>query len=132
MIGPFVATNAQTSKLQITATGAHSTFEHGLSQPAQFLQAIGITPEEVQRALEPRAHISVVGASFTRNLQLTAFTSTQNTQTKSSIQVEGAGAARILELVAFTEIPNQLPKSSIDVAGASFVRVIKLIAPASP
>jgi len=129
LLGQFLTADAQTTKPKITTVGADDTFESVFSQPVQFLQAIGITPEEVQRALEPRARIAVVGAGFTRDVGLVAFTDAQNTQARSSIQVEGAGAARVLGLVAFTEIPNPPTGSGIHVAGAGSVRDIGLVAP---
>lgn len=129
LLGQFLTADAQTTKPKITTVGADDTFESVFSQPAQFLQAIGITSEEVQRALEPRARIAVVGAGFTRDVGLSAFTDTQNVQAQSSIQVAGAGSARILGLVAFTELPNPPSKTAIHVAGAGSVRDIGLVAP---
>ncbi len=129
LLGQFLTADAQTTKPKITTVGADDTFESVFSQPVQFMQAIGITPEEIQRALEPRARIAVVGAGFTRDVGLVAFTETQNTQVKSSILVEGAGSARVLGLVAFTELPNPPSKTAIHVAGAGSVRDIGLVAP---
>ncbi len=131
LLGQFLTAGAQTAKPKITTIGADDTFESVFSQPTKFLQAIGITPEELQRELEPRARIAVVGAGFTRDVGLVAFTDTQNAQAKSSIQVAGAGSARVLGLVAFTEISNPRSKISIQVAGAGSVRNIGLVAPAA-
>jgi hypothetical protein len=117
---------AQTARPKIIIMGAHSTFERALSRPTEFLQAMGITSEEAQKELKHRPRILVVGAGFTRNVRLAAFTDTK--PAKSSIYVEGAGAARVLGLSAFTEDPNpQLSKPAIHVAGAGSVRDIGLV-----
>jgi hypothetical protein len=129
----FSAASAQESKPKIVTTGTDSTFEQALSQPTEFLQNIGITPEEVQHELRPRTRILVEGAGFTRDIGLVAFTDAQNSQgATSSIHVEGAGAARNLGLVAFTENPDpQSSKSGIQVAGAGSARDIGLVSPLS-
>lgn len=131
LLGQFLIAGAQTAKPEITITGADDTYEQALAQPTQFLRSINITPEEIQKQLEPHPHILVEGAGFVRNVGLASFTNTSGAQSAhSSIQVEGAGAARVVGLASFTELPEQQSsKPDIHVAGAGSVRNVGLVAP---
>lgn len=127
LLGQFLIADAQTAKPKITTNGADDTFQQSLSQPAQFLKRVGITPEEIQKQLKVRLRIIVGGTGAVRSLDVVSFTTVQQTQT--SIQVEGAGSARVVGLATFTEVPDQYsPKPSIHVAGAGSVRKVDLIA----
>jgi hypothetical protein len=128
MVNLITDTDAQALKSKITIGGADDTFERTLSQPAQFLQRIGLTPNEIQEQLRVRSRILVTGAGVVRNLEMVWFRSAQAIQT--SIQLEGAGAVRVVALAAFTEVTDQQSsKPGIHVAGAGSVRNVGLVAP---
>ncbi|MCE7986617.1 MAG: hypothetical protein DYG89_36045 [Caldilinea sp. CFX5] len=128
IFGQMSATGLQIIKSKIITTGADDIFEQSLVQPVQFLERIGITPEEIQKQLRVRPRIVVGGAGAVRSLEMASFTSAQPIQT--SIQVEGAGAARVVGLAAFTEVPDQPSlKPDIHIVGAGSVRNVGLVAP---
>lgn len=133
--------SAQTAQNQMTITGADSKSQYTLIQPAEFLQSLGLTFQEIQQRLASRPRIVVSGAGFVHSTKLgtaltepTAFLESigislaevkERLRTRARILVKGAGATQGMELASFTNA--QQSRSIIAVKGAGSVQLSDLM-----